>query len=160
MNYHKIIHGNNIEIMEKMQDESINLIITSPPYPGNCIWGPLYNESNIKEAHEYLSLVWDECIRILKPGCKLIINIANTRRRPYLPNTHFIYSSLIDKIEPLGEIIWNKGYGQTGTAWGSFRSPSDPSLADQHEYILVFRKFGKRDRPKIYNKIDMTEFTS
>ena len=161
MNYHKIIYGNNIEIMKKMEEESINLVVTSPPYPGNDKWGPLYNESNVKEAHRYLSLVWNECIRLLKPGCKLIINIGNLKRRPYLPNTYCIYSSLVDKIEPLGEFIWDKGYPWGGiTAWGSYRLPSDPSTREQHEYILVFRKFGKRDRPKIYKKIDKSDFLS
>lgn len=65
-----------------------------------------------------------------------------------------------DRIEPTGEIIWNKGYGQLGTAWGSFRLPSDPALADQHEYILVFRKFGKRQRPESFDKIDLKDFKS
>lgn len=158
---HKIIHGNSLEILREMEKESIDLIITSPPYPGNNkMWGELFNERNVKEAHNFLSLVWNECIRVLNHGCKLIINVANTKRRPYIPNTHYIYSALINKIEPLGEIIWNKGYGQVGTAWGSFRMPSDPALADQHEYILVFRKYGERFKPETYEKIGVFNFKS
>ncbi|MCD6144114.1 DNA methyltransferase, partial [Thermococcus sp.] len=118
---HKIICGDCIEVMKEMESDSVDLVVTSPPYPGNNkMWGDMFNEKNIKKAHNFLSRVWDECIRLLKPGCKLIINIANTKRRPYIPNTHYIYSSIENKIEPLGEIIWNKGYGQIGTAWGSF----------------------------------------
>jgi len=158
---HKIICGDCIEIMKEMESDSVDLVVTSPPYPGNNkMWGDMFNENNIKKAHGFLSYVWDECIRLLKPGCKLIINVANTKRRPYIPNTHYIYSSIENKIEPLGEIIWNKGYGQVGTAWGSFRIPSDPALADQHEYIMIFRKYGERHKPKRYKKIPTLAFKS
>jgi DNA modification methylase len=65
-----------------------------------------------------------------------------------------------EKFEPTGEIFWNKRYGQLGTAWGSFRLPSNPALADQHEYILVFRKFSKRQKPKSFEKINLNDFKS
>jgi len=161
MAHHTIIYGKAEEVLRDIKKESVDLVVTSPPYPGNNkMWGDLFTEKNIKEAHALLSLVWNNCIRVLAPGCKLIINIANTKRRLYIPNTHYIYASLENKIEPLGEIIWNKGYGQVGTAWGSFRMPSDPALADQHEYILVFRKYGERFRPKNFNKINVFNFKS
>ena len=63
-----------------------------------------------------------------------------------------------NKIEPKGEIIWNKGFGQAGTAWGSFCSASDPALEDQHEYILVFRKFANRQKPESFDKISFKDF--
>jgi len=148
-------------LLGELGSESVHLIVTSPPYPGVCnMWGDLFKPERFREAHEFLSEVWDGCLNALKPGCKLIINIANTKRRPYLPNTHKIYEWAERKCEPLGEIIWNKGYGPTGTAWGSFRSPSDPSLADQHEYILVFRKYGERERPAEFEKIGLRDFKS
>jgi len=156
----KIICGDCLEVMKEMPDGCVDLIITSPPYPGNNkMWGELFRAENYVQAHDFLSIVWKECIRILKNGCKLIINIANTKRRPYIPNTYYIYKSLLSLAEPLGEIIWNKGYGQLGTAWGSYCNPSDPSLADQHEYILVFRKFGERHKESGY-KINARDFKS
>lgn len=148
-------------LLRGLGSESVHLIVTSPPYPGvSNMWGDLFKPEQFHEAHRFLSEVWDDCLNVLKPGCKLIINIANTKRRPYLPNTHKIYEWAEGKCEPLGEIIWNKGYGQNGTAWGSFRSPSDPSLADQHEYILVFRKYGERERPDEFEKIGLRDFKS
>jgi len=156
-----LYEGDCLEVMKTLKTESVDCVITSPPYPGvNNLWGELYKADNFDKAHEFLSCVWDECLRLLRPGCKLIINIANTKRRPYLPNVARVYRWAKDKIEPTGEIIWNKGYGQLGTAWGSFRLPSDPALADQHEYILVFRKFGKRQKPEIFEKIDLKDFKS
>ena len=156
-----LYEGDCLEVMKTLDAESVDCVITSPPYPGvNSLWGELFRDENFDKAHEFLNSVWDECLRLLRPGCKLIINIANTKRRPYLPNVARVYWWAKDKVEPLGEIIWNKGYGQLGTAWGSFRSPSDPFLADQHEYILVFRKFGKRQKPEHFEKIDLGDFKS
>lgn len=153
--------GDCLEYMRGMDAASVDCVITSPPYPGVCnMWGELFQPDRFEEAHLFLDSVWDECLRILKPGCKLIINIANTKRRPYLANDARIHWWAKDKVEPVGELIWHKGYGQNGTAWGSFRSPSDPALADQHEYILVFRKFGARSRPVTFEKIDLIDFKS
>jgi len=156
-----LYEGDCLEVMKTLKTESVDCVITSPPYPGvNNLWGELFKAENFGQAHEFLNQVWDECLRLLRPGCKLIINITNTKRRPYLPNVAHVYWWAKDKIEPTGEIIWNKGYGQLGTAWGSFRLPSDPALADQHEYILVFRKFGKRHKPEIFERIDLKDFKS
>lgn len=156
-----LVNADCLSYMKGMDDKSVELIITSPPYPGVCnMWGDLYKTENFDQAHDFLERVWIECIRVLNDGCKLAIVIANTKRRPYLTNVAEIYKRLKDKIEPLGEIIWNKGYGQCGTAWGSFRCPSDPSLADQHEYILILRKYGDRGKPEIFDKIDLFEFKS
>jgi len=147
----KIICGDNLEVMPQMPDESVDLVVTSPPYPGVIrFWEELWHPQNFHKAHEYLWQVWNEALRILKPGCKLIINMANTKRRPYLTNVAKIYEWSVGKCEPLGEIIWHKGYGQIGTAWGSYCNPSDPALADQHEYIIVLRKYGKREKRSGY----------
>ncbi len=88
----KIYNESNCDTMSRMDDLSVDMIITSPPYPGvSNMWGVLFLPENFQEAHRWLNDVWDECLRVLKPGCKLAINIANTKRRPYLPNTHKIY---------------------------------------------------------------------
>ena len=149
------------DVLPPIPDKSIDLVLTSPPYPGNNkMWGDLFKDDSAENAHLYLQDIWFECERVLNTGCKLAINIANTKRRPYIPNTHYVYRSCLGILEPLGEIIWNKGYGQIGTAWGSFRSPSDISLADQHEYILIFRKYGDRHRPEAFEKISVHDFKS
>lgn len=146
----KIFCGSCSDVLKTFPDECVDCCITSPPYPGvNNMWGDLYKADNFEQAHIFLSQVWVECLRVLRPGCKLIINIANTKRRPYLPNVSKLYQTI--KAEPLGEIIWHKGYGQNSTAWGSYCNPSDPSLADQHEYIVVFRKYGERNKETGYH---------
>jgi len=87
-----LYEGDCLEVMKTLKAESVDCVITSPPYPGvNNMWGDLFKAENFDKAHEFLNRVWDECLRLLRPGCKLIINIANTKRRPYLPNVARVY---------------------------------------------------------------------
>lgn len=146
------------KIIVDWPDRCMDLIITSPPYPGNStMWGDLFKAENFEAAHSFLSKIWKECICLLRPGCKLCINIANTRRRPMLPNVSKLYATI--DAEPLGEFIWNKGVGQKGTAWGSYCNAADITLSDQHEYIIIFRKPGKRKKIKGYT-IEQRNFLS
>lgn len=149
-----------LDALRDIPDESVDFVCTSPPYPGAPnLWGELFCPDNFEKAHLFLDSVWDECLRVLKPGCKLAINIANTNRSPYLPNTARIYWWAKGKIEPKGEIIWNKTVNRnSSTGWGSWRSPSDAVLEDSHEYIIIFRKFGERFKPTTSPTIDRQEF--
>ena len=159
-----IQQGDSLKILQESPDNCVDLVITSPPYPGvESMWGEDYAPEKFYETHIFLNKIWDECLRVLRPGCKLIINIANTKRSPYLANTHKIYEWAYknsDKVDPKGEIIWDKGYGSSGTAWGSYCNPSDISLADRHEYILVFRKAGVRDVKEKGKVINPNDFCS
>ena len=164
LNSNKVYLGDSLSVLKQAEDNSVDLVVTSPPYPGvDAMWGELYSPETFNEAHNFLNTIWDECLRILNPGCKLIINIANTKRNPYLANTYKIYDWAYknqDLIEPKGEIIWHKGCGNNGTAWGSYCSPSDISLSDQHEYIIVLRKKGKRDIKQKGKVINAGDFCS
>jgi site-specific DNA-methyltransferase (adenine-specific) len=139
------------ENMKELPDNSIHLMITSPPY--NV--GKEY-DSNLS-LKEYLSLlrkVFKETHRVLATGGRVAINVANIGRKPYIP----LHSHIIDIMLDLGflmrgEIIWNKSASSgTSFAWGSWKSASNPTLRDVHEYILVFskdsfsrKKEGKKD---------------
>lgn len=127
------------EDMSELPDNSVHLMITSPPY--NV--GKEYDEDLTLE--EYLSMlkrVWEETYRVLAPGGRVCINVANIGRKPYLPLSTFIVSDMIELGYLMrGEIIWNKGASAgTSCAWGSWLSASNPVLRDVHEYILVFCK--------------------
>ena len=155
----KVANMDCLDFMAQAPDACVDLVVTSPPYPGvDAMWGELFAPENFEQAHEWLGKVWAECVRILRPGCKLAINIANTERRPYLPNAAKLYQTV--PAEPLGEIIWHKGLCNHGTAWGSYRNPSDPSLTDHHEYIVIFRKDGERAKQPGYfiDKADFLEW--
>lgn len=144
--------------MEKIPNDSVHLMVTSPPY--NV--GKEYDENLTMD--EYNDLIFDvlnETYRALVPGGRMCINVANIGRKPYLP----IHKQIMDialKIGFLmrGEVIWNKSAGAgTSTAWGSWKSASNPSLRDVHEYILVYSKdkFDRSGKNKS-NTISNSEF--
>jgi DNA modification methylase len=109
-----------------------------------------------------LGRVWEEVYRVLVPGGRACINVANLGRKPYIP----LHTYVIETMQDLGflmrgEIIWNKAASSSAsTAWGSWRSASNPTLRDVHEYILVFSKDTyRRDPPeKRENTIEKEQF--
>lgn len=133
--------------MQELPENSIHLMITSPPY--NV--GKDYDDDlTLAEYMAFLNSVWEEVSRVLVPGGRACINIANLGRRPYLPIHASIAQSMIELgFLMRGEIIWHKGSSAgSSTAWGSWKSPSNPTLRDTHEYILVFSKgMYRRSKP-------------
>jgi modification methylase len=141
-----------------LPDNSVGLAFTSPPY--NV--GKDYDEDMSLEHYlELIKRVSTEVHRVLKPGGRFVVNVANLGRKPYIPLHAFFYQihSQIGFL-PMGEIIWQKGRGANGScAWGSWRSARAPRLRDLHEYILVFAK-GSFTRPdKGRSDLSPEEFT-
>jgi site-specific DNA-methyltransferase (adenine-specific) len=127
------------EDMSELPSNSVHLVVTSPPY--NV--GKEYDKDlDLNEYREFLKRVFREVKRVLVPGGRLCINIANLGRKPYLPLHAYIIQDMLELgFLMRGEIIWNKaGGGSPSTAWGSWLSAKNPTLRDQHEYILVFSK--------------------
>jgi len=147
------------ENMVELPDDCVHLMVTSPPY--NV--GKDYDEDFT--LGEYLSLlerVWGEILRVLVPGGRACINIANLGRKPYIPLHAFIIEQMLDLgFLMRGEIIWNKAASASpSTAWGSWLSAANPTLRDIHEYVLVFSKasFGRKNPDKRANSISKEEF--
>ena len=127
------------ENMKELPDNSVHLMVTSPPY--NV--GKEYDEDmSFSEYREFLKRVWKEVYRVLVPGGRACINVANLGRKPYIPLHAFIIQDMLEiGFIMRGEIIWvKKGGGAPSTAWGTWCSPKNPVLRDEHEYILVFSK--------------------
>ena len=150
------------EKMEEIPDNSIHLMVTSPPY--NV--GKEYDKNlTLNDYREFLRKVWSEVKRVLVPGGRACINIANLGRKPYIPLHVFIAEDMLDLgFLMRGEIIWNKGAsGSSSTAWGSWLSAKNPVLRDVHEYILVFSKgmFSRENirRKSTISKEEFLEFT-
>jgi len=147
------------EKMEELPDNSVHLMVTSPPY--NV--GKEYDRDfTLKEYLEFLKRVWKEVYRVLVPGGRACINIANLGRKPYIPLHAFIAKDMFDLgFLMRGEIIWNKASSASpSTAWGSWLSPANPTLRDIHEYILVFSKdmFSRRNLNKRKSTLSRDEF--
>ena len=150
------LHG-DARLMEAVQDDSVALVVTSPPY----FAGKQYEEELDREGVpgsyiEYLALLRDvfaECKRVLEPGGRIAVNVANLGRKPYRSLAADVMAILQDDLHllPRGEIVWQKGEGASGScAWGSFRSAANPVLRDVTERVVVASKgrFGRALSPK------------
>lgn len=127
------------EDMHELPDNSVHLMVTSPPY--NV--GKDYDDDlTFEQYRDLLRNVWQETHRVLVDGGRACINVANVGRKPYIPLNAIISADMIDiGFLMRGEIIWNKAASAgTSCAWGSWMSASNPVLRDVHEYILVFSK--------------------
>ncbi|NJN83149.1 MAG: site-specific DNA-methyltransferase [Caldilineaceae bacterium] len=133
--------------MAQIPSDSVGLAFTSPPY--NV--GKDYDEDSSLEGYlELIRAVADEVYRVLAPGGRYVVNIANLGRKPYIPLHMFFYDIHMGTgFLPMGEIIWRKARGANGScAWGSWKSAKAPRLRDVHEYLLVFAKqeFSRPDK--------------
>ncbi|MCD6289662.1 MAG: site-specific DNA-methyltransferase, partial [Anaerolineae bacterium] len=134
--------------MDELPDASVQLVVTSPPYNVGKPYEAHNDNLPLDEYLAFLNQVWRECYRVLVPGGRLCVNVANTNRKPYLPLNALITTELLrmNRVQGIrwlmrGEIIWDKGASVgVSTAWGSFGRASDPVLRDVHEYIMVFSK--------------------
>jgi site-specific DNA-methyltransferase (adenine-specific) len=146
--------------MSELPDGSIQLMVTSPPYNA----GKEYDlDLSLEEYLGLLERVMRETYRVLSTGGRACVNVANLGRKPYIP----LHAYLVQLMQGLGyqmrgEIIWNKAStAGPSSAWGSWRSATNPVLRDVHEYILVFCKgsFARDGRGK-RNSIGRDEFLS
>ena len=163
--HHKIIIGDSRQ-MKEVPDESVHLVITSPPYWQLKDYG---NEAQIGYNDSYeeyinnLNLVWDECHRILHKGCRLCVNIGDQFARSVYYGRYKVIPIRTEIIkfcesvgfDYMGAIIWQKvtTTNTTGgaTVMGSFPFPRNGILKIDYEFILIFKKYGTA--PKVSKEI-------
>ena len=122
-----------------LPENCVHLVVTSPPYNASKDYD---EDLSLKEYLTMLQHVFAECYRVLVPGGRMVVNVANLGRKPYIPLSSHI-NIIMAEIGFLmrGEIIWDKSASAgSSCAWGSFQSASNPCLRDVHEYLLVFSK--------------------
>lgn len=147
------------ENMDEIPDDSIHLMITSPPYN---VGKEYDNDLTLDEYLELLTEVFGQTYRKLVTGGRACINIANIGRKPYIPLHAMVIEIMLDLgFLMRGEIIWDKSASAGGScAWGSWMSASNPVLRDYHEYILVFSKesYSKNRSQERKDTIERDEF--
>lgn len=133
------IYIKSSENMEEIPESSVHLMVTSPPYN---VGKDYDRDLTMSQYRDFLKRVFGEVFRVLVPGGRACINVANLGRKPYIPlHAHIIDDMLSLGFVMRGEIIWNKSASAgSSTAWGSWMSASNPALRDVHEYILIFCK--------------------
>jgi modification methylase len=146
------------ENMKELPDNSIHLMITSPPYNVSKEYD---DDLTLQQYLTLLENSFKETYRVLVNGGRACINVANLGRKPYIPLSDYISKIMIDiGFKMRGEIIWNKAASSSpSTAWGSWQSAANPTLRDVHEYILVFSKGDyKREKQSKENSISKEQF--
>ena len=143
MELNKIYNEDFLKGANKIKDNSIDIVFTSPPYNfDNNIEYDLYQDDlDWDKYFSFLYKAWKECYRVLKDDGRLIVNIQPFWS-DYIPSHHIISSQLMDlKMKFKGEILWEKNnYNCKYTAWGSWKSPSAPYMKYTWEFIEVFCK--------------------
>lgn len=145
------------EEMTAIPDDCVALMVTSPPY--NV--GKDYDaDLSLDEYLDLLHRVLKDTFRVLEPGGRVAVNVANLGRKPYLPLNHHV-AGLMNDIGFLlrGEIVWQKAAGAGGScAWGSWQSAKNPTLRDIHEYVIVASKGTYRRMRRGTDTISKEEF--
>ncbi len=146
-----VIHRQDAREMTGVASNSVALVVTSPPYfAGKQYEEDLGVDGVPADYFEYLELlraVFAECKRVLEPGGRIAVNVANLGRRPYRSLSGDVTEILQDLGLLLrGEVVWWKGRAAGGScAWGTFQRPSNPVLRDVTERIVIASK-GRFDR--------------
>lgn len=159
--YHKIVRGDSRN-MQEVRDESVHLVVTSPPYWQLKDYGTA-DQIGFHDDYEtyvnHLNLVWAECKRVLHPGCRLCINIGDQFARSVyygrykvIPiRTEIIKFCESIGLDYMGAVIWQKvaTTNTTGGAsiMGSFPYPRNGILKIDYEFILIFKKQGNAPKP-------------
>ncbi|MFP4301862.1 MAG: DNA-methyltransferase [Spirochaetaceae bacterium] len=163
MQTNHVVHFQSSQEMSPISDESVDLVVTSPPYPMIEMWDRALANPEITSAlesgdgraafelmHRELDRVWNESYRVLRPGGFLCINIGDATRK--VKDSFRLYSNhsrIISHCESLGFhslplILWRKQTNAPNKFMGSGMLPAGAYPTLEHEYVLVLRKGAKR----------------
>jgi modification methylase len=162
---HKICFGDS-RVLTGIRDDSVDLVVTSPPYPMIQMWDELFSDmskdakkalskndgnSAFEAMHRELDKVWGELYRVLKPGSFACVNIGDATRsignrfQLYPNHARIISSFRALGFDSLPVVLWRKQTNAPNKFMGSGMLPSGAYVTLEHEYILVFRKGVKRE---------------
>ncbi|GIV44746.1 MAG: hypothetical protein KatS3mg035_1869 [Bacteroidia bacterium] len=152
----KVICGDSYEVLKQLPDNCIDIVFTSPPYNFGLDYHQNRDDKYWEEYFHQLFGIFKECIRVLKYGGRILINVQPLFS-DYIPTHHIISNFFIQqKMIWKGEILWEKNnYNCKYTAWGSWKSPSNPYLKYTWEFIEIYCK-GTLKKEGLAENIDIS----
>jgi len=152
----KILQGDSLDVLKSFPSNCIDIVLTSPPYNFGLGYDTSEDGVDWKRYFEKLFAIFEECIRILKFGGRIMVNIQPLFS-DYIPSHHLVSNFFISrKLIWKGEIMWEKhNYNCKYTAWGSWKSPSSPYLKYTWEFLEIFCK-GSLGKEGSTENIDIT----
>jgi DNA modification methylase len=163
-----VLHVGDAATMDAVADESVELVVTSPPYPMIDLWDDLFaaRDPDVRAAldagdgdaafelmHAQLDAVWDDVVRALAPGGVVCVNVGDATRSvggefQQYPNHARIVDALRSRgLTPLPDVLWRKPTNSHTKFMGSGTLPPNAYVTLEHEYVLLFRKGGPRSLP-------------
>jgi DNA modification methylase len=138
----RIILGDALQVLKRIPSGSIHMAITSPPYNIGVNYDTYKDDLEYDAYLKWLKDIWKETMRVLVDGGRLALNIAPTSISNFRPVHHDSARDLRDiGMIMRAEIVWYKqSMSAKRTAWGSWRSPSNPHIIPSWEYVMVFSK--------------------
>ncbi len=139
--FDRIVQGDALAVLGRLPRETVHLAVTSPPYNVRIPYRGYSDDLSPERYLGWLKEVWRALHAVLVPGGRFVLNVAPTSIKDFRP----IHHDLSRDLRELGyimrtEIIWYKQTMGRRTAWGSWRSPSNPHIVPSWEYVLVFSK--------------------
>lgn len=172
------IYFHHSQTMDELPDNSVDLVVTSPPYPMIEMWDEILGQQNseipialqsgnpklaFELMHQELDKVWSECWRVMKEGAFMCINIGDATRTMngefalYNNNTRIIFACEKIGFTNLPNILWRKATNAPNKFMGSGMLPCGAYVTLEHEWILIFRKGSKRSFKTASDKMSRRE---
>lgn len=141
----RVVHGDARSVLRRLPPSSVHLAITSPPYNVGIQYAGYSDDLTYASYRRWLTTVWRALYRALVPGGRFALNVAPTSIKNFRPIHHDLTRDLVAVGYALrAEILWYKQTMGRRTAWGSWKSPSNPHVIPSWEYVLVFSKGSDR----------------
>lgn len=149
-----VLHGDCIDVLSGLENNCIDLVVTSPPYNVGIEYHDYEDNLSIKDYKELINKLFRLLNRKVKNTGRICLNVSLKNDDSIIDTPSFI-KNILNEIgwDLRFEIIWNKGSSESSSAWGSWRSPSSPRPIFNHEYIFIFdvseeKKEYKKSIPK------------
>jgi len=134
----KIINGDCLDKLSQLEQNSVDLVVTSPPYNVGVNYDEYDDDLDKTEYSKFIGDVFHKLNRVVKPSGRVCVNISLGNEQSIVDKPSVVKMHGSNRWNLRFEIIWDKGNSEASSAWGSWRSPSSPSPIFNHEYIFVY----------------------